>query len=101
MLGISLSPLVYFGAAAAVVAGLWWAHDAIGDAREEQVHASYQKAADWKNRDLRAANLHEERAYALMEGALAKAVEGAAHVKGTCQATPEQAEALTTIRRAR
>lgn len=103
MFGLSLSPLVYFGALVAVLSGLYWLHDHIGDVREEQVHAAYRLAADWKNRDLKATNLHEERAFALMEAALSQAVESASHVKvvkGRCEATSEEAEALTKIRRA-
>ena len=88
MFGLSLSPLFYFGAVVAVLSGLYWVHDKIGDVREAEVHAAYKRAADWKNRDLGASNVNEERAFALMEGALKSAVEAAQKVQGSCQATP-------------
>lgn len=100
MLGIALTPIAYAAAVAAVLGGLYFVHDWIGDVREEQVHASYRKAAQAKNHGLAANNLNEERAYALMEAALAGAVESASHVKGKCEATADEAEALTKIRRA-
>jgi len=102
MFGLSLSPLVYFGAIAAVIGGLWWAVDKIGDHREELVHARYAEAARQKNAVLRQANTESERVEAVLEAMVAAALAEAKTATGTsCPASPEQAKAITKIRKAR
>jgi hypothetical protein len=94
-----LDAVLQIAAGVAVLAGLWWLVDVIGDVREAKVHARYAAAAEATNLDLQAFNTEDERVSAVAEALRAKAVAEALKVKGDkCHATKAQVEALNRIR---
>ncbi len=86
----------------ALVGGGIWALNQFRDHVVAQRDAQYIAAAAKKNVVLRQANTEAERVEAVLEGVVAAALEEAKKVSGTaCPASPEQAKALSKIRKAR
>ena len=96
----SFSPIAWLILAGSILAGGLYLVDAIGDRREVKVHARYAEAARLKNEDIAKFNTDDERVSAVREALIAEAVAKAKGVPGQCPATPEQAKALTDIRKA-
>lgn len=76
-----------------------WALDKYRDHVVAARDQEYAAATELVNVDLRQYATAEERLVAMREAALAKALEKAKATGGACLATPEQAQALTDIRR--
>jgi hypothetical protein len=98
---ISLNPIAWAILAGAILTGAYFLVDAIGDAREAKVMTRIAKAAEKKNLQIGTFNNEDEIAAAINERAVTEAEVRARGVQGQCPATPEQAAALTAIRRAR
>lgn len=87
--------------AGAILTGLFWLVDQIGDRREKKVRAEYAEAARRTNVDIAAYSTADDAVAAIAEAARVKAVEAARSVASANAATADQAKALTAIRRAR
>ena len=96
-----VSPLVWLGIIGAVLAGLFFIVDAIGDRREAQVRAEYAEAARKKNIEIGQFNSADDAVAALVDAALKDRLAAAGQIAGACPATAAQAEALTALRRVR
>jgi len=102
-MGALLQPFVTFGIVGAVLAGLWFAVDQIGNVREREVRAEFDRAALEKNVDIAGYNSAAEALDAVIAAKVSEALAAAGKVPpapGSSGATAEQAAALNAIRRA-
>lgn len=92
-------PIVALLTIAGGLIGGWYFIDKIGDLREAQVRAEYARAAHDLNVEIGAFNNADEAVAIIQGAAVQKYLDAAAQVQGKCPATPEQAKAITAIRR--
>lgn len=95
----AIGPIIGFGVFAALVVGAYFLIDAIGDRREAAVRAEYVEAARKKNVEIAGFNSADDAIAAIAEAALQQHLATAQKVAGSCPFTPEQAAALTVIRK--
>lgn len=84
----------------AIIGGLYWVADAIGDHREASVRAEYTEAARKKNVAIEHYNTAQEALDAVIDAKVQEALAAAKAVPSELHYTPEQAAAITAIRRA-
>lgn len=86
-------------AISAIIAGLFWIADAIGDAREAQVRAEYEAAIDDANDDTAKTNAAATKVAERDGRTRAKALEDAkAALAGKCPLTANEAVALSQVK---
>jgi hypothetical protein len=92
-------PIAILAAIATLLVGGYLLVDKIGDLREAQVRTQYAEAAHRKNLHIADFNDADAAVSAIIEQAVQKGLDAAALVAGNCPANPDQAKAITAIRR--
>ena len=96
----NFAPWLWATVAFAVLGGVYWVADKVGDARVAGCHSGYAAAAGVVNEDLDAHATEEAKVAAVRAALVRKALTEAGQVAGKAPATADQAAALTRIRRA-
>lgn len=96
---VALRFLLWVGLATGVIAGLWFAVDAIGDAREAKVRGAYDQAIDSANTDIVTSNDAATKVALRDERVRTEAIAAYKTSLGTaCPLTADEATTLARIR---